>query len=110
MGLNILTFISGLPLYPLPSINCIILFLLPLLLLLPPSSSDVALVWAKCDDNRIRGFLVERGMEGFHTPKIEGKFSLRASITGLTLSLLGSVCRDVGENFVLGRTNSKLVQ
>lgn len=45
--------------------------------------ADVALVWAKCDDNRIRGFLVERGMEGFHTPKIEGKFSLRASITGM---------------------------
>ena len=44
--------------------------------------SDVALVWAKCDDDRIRGFLVERGMDGFHTPKIEGKFSLRPSITG----------------------------
>jgi len=45
--------------------------------------ADVALVWAKCDDDRIRGFLIERGMEGFHTPKIEGKFSLRPSITGM---------------------------
>merc|ERR1712240_61862 len=45
--------------------------------------ADVALVWAKCDDNKIRGFLIERGMEGFHTPKIEGKFSLRPSVTGM---------------------------
>merc|ERR1711907_439078 len=44
--------------------------------------ADVAVVWAKCDDNAIRGFLVERGMEGFSTPKIEGKMSLRTSITG----------------------------
>ncbi|CAF0950367.1 unnamed protein product, partial [Didymodactylos carnosus] len=44
--------------------------------------SDVAIVWAKCDDNKIRGFILERSMKGFSTPKIEGKFSLRASITG----------------------------
>ncbi|MQX36443.1 acyl-CoA dehydrogenase [Roseospira navarrensis] len=46
--------------------------------------ADVAVVWAKSDahDGRIKGFLVERGMAGFSTPKIEGKFSLRASITG----------------------------
>jgi len=43
--------------------------------------ADVAIVWAKLDDT-IRGFVVERGMKGFSTPKIEGKFSLRASITG----------------------------
>jgi glutaryl-CoA dehydrogenase len=43
--------------------------------------SDVAVVWAKSDDG-IRGFIVERGMKGFTTPKIEGKVSLRASITG----------------------------
>ncbi len=43
--------------------------------------ADVAVVWAKLDDV-IRGFVVERGMKGFSTPKIEGKFSLRASITG----------------------------
>jgi glutaryl-CoA dehydrogenase len=43
--------------------------------------SDVAVVWAKLDDV-IRGFIVERGMEGFSTPKIDGKLSLRASITG----------------------------
>lgn len=43
--------------------------------------SDVALVWAKLD-GRIRGFLVERGAEGFETPKIQNKLSLRASITG----------------------------
>ena len=43
--------------------------------------ADVALVWAKLDDD-IRGFLVERGTKGFETPKISGKLSLRASITG----------------------------
>ncbi|NVJ70043.1 MAG: acyl-CoA dehydrogenase [Alphaproteobacteria bacterium] len=43
--------------------------------------ADVAVVWAKLD-GKIRGFIVERGMEGFSTPKIEGKMSLRASITG----------------------------
>ncbi len=45
--------------------------------------ADLAIVWAKDDDGDIRGFLVERGMKGFETPKIEGKFSLRASITGM---------------------------
>ena len=44
--------------------------------------ADLALVWAKADDDKIRGFLVERGAKGFSTPKIEGKFSLRASPTG----------------------------
>jgi glutaryl-CoA dehydrogenase len=44
--------------------------------------ADIAVVWAKTEDNVIRGFVVERGMKGFTTPKIEGKFSLRASITG----------------------------
>lgn len=44
--------------------------------------ADVAVVWAKTEDGAIRGFVVERGMKGFSTPKIEGKFSLRASITG----------------------------
>ena len=39
-------------------------------------------VWAKDDDGVIRGFMLERGMKGFTTPKIDGKFSLRASITG----------------------------
>jgi glutaryl-CoA dehydrogenase len=44
--------------------------------------ADVAVVWAKTDDGIIRGFIVERDMTGFSTPKIEGKFSLRASVTG----------------------------
>jgi len=43
--------------------------------------ADVMLVWAKLD-GVIRGFILERGMEGLSTPKIEGKFSLRASVTG----------------------------
>ena len=44
--------------------------------------SDIAIVWAKDEGGIIRGFIVERGMKGFSTPKIEGKMSLRASITG----------------------------
>jgi glutaryl-CoA dehydrogenase len=44
--------------------------------------ADVFVVWAKDDEGVIRGFILERGMEGLATPKIEGKFSLRASSTG----------------------------
>jgi glutaryl-CoA dehydrogenase len=46
--------------------------------------ADVFVVWAKSskDNNRVKGFILERGMKGLTTPKIEGKFSLRASITG----------------------------
>jgi glutaryl-CoA dehydrogenase len=43
--------------------------------------ADIAVIWAKLD-GKIRGFIVERGTKGFSTPKIEGKLSLRASITG----------------------------
>jgi glutaryl-CoA dehydrogenase len=46
--------------------------------------ADLAIVWAKLD-GKIRGFIVERGMKGFETPKIEGKLSLRASITGMIM-------------------------
>jgi glutaryl-CoA dehydrogenase len=46
--------------------------------------ADIAVVWAKsaAHDNKIRGFILERGMKGLSTPKIEKKLSLRASITG----------------------------
>lgn len=44
--------------------------------------ADLAVVWAKDDAGDIRGFIVERGSQGFSTPKIEGKMSLRASVTG----------------------------
>lgn len=46
--------------------------------------ADLAVVWAKSDahENKIRGFIVERGTKGFSTPKIQGKLSLRSSITG----------------------------
>ena len=47
--------------------------------------ADICLVWAKDDHGDIRGFLLERGMTGLSTPKIEGKFSLRASITGMIM-------------------------
>ncbi|MFH1158816.1 MAG: acyl-CoA dehydrogenase [Pseudomonadota bacterium] len=44
--------------------------------------ADVFIVWAKDDAGDIRGFVLEKGMKGLSAPKIEGKFSLRASITG----------------------------
>jgi glutaryl-CoA dehydrogenase len=44
--------------------------------------ADIAVVWAKLDGEEIRGFIVERGAKGFSTPVIEGKMSLRASVTG----------------------------
>jgi glutaryl-CoA dehydrogenase len=44
--------------------------------------ADVFVVWAKTEDDVIRGFVLEKGMDGLSAPKIEGKFSLRASITG----------------------------
>ena len=58
--------------------------------------SDLAVVWAKLE-GVIRGFIVERGTKGFETPKIEGKFSLRASITG---EIVLSDCEIPAENLL----------
>ncbi len=44
--------------------------------------ADIAVVWAKNEEGRIHGLIVERGMEGFSTPETHGKWSLRASVTG----------------------------
>jgi glutaryl-CoA dehydrogenase len=44
--------------------------------------ADVFVVWAKDDEDVIRGFVLEKGMKGLSAPRIEGKFSLRASVTG----------------------------
>lgn len=44
--------------------------------------ADVFVVWAKTDDGQIRGFILEKGMEGLSAPKIEGKLALRSSVTG----------------------------
>ncbi|XP_047103414.1 glutaryl-CoA dehydrogenase, mitochondrial-like [Schistocerca piceifrons] len=46
--------------------------------------ADILIIWAKCEDGKLRGFIVERnGAKGLATPKIEGKFSLQASATGM---------------------------
>jgi len=45
------------------------------------TNADIAVVWAKTDDGIVRGFLVEKGMEGFTAPEMKHKWSLRASIT-----------------------------
>jgi glutaryl-CoA dehydrogenase len=49
--------------------------------------ADVLIVWAKSDihDNKIKGCILEKGMPGLSTPKIEGKFSLRSSVTGMIM-------------------------
>jgi glutaryl-CoA dehydrogenase len=47
--------------------------------------ADVFVVWARDDAGEIRGFLLEKGMQGLAAPKIEGKFSLRASATGMIM-------------------------
>jgi len=44
--------------------------------------ADVAIVWAKDESGKIKGFIIDRDSEGLSTPKIEGKLSLRASATG----------------------------
>ncbi len=46
--------------------------------------ADVFIVWGRneAEGGRLRGFILERGMKGLTTPKIEGKFSLRANVTG----------------------------
>src|SRR6201996_1123940 len=47
--------------------------------------ADVLVVWAKDDAGDIRGFILDKGMKGLSAPKIEGKFSLRASVTGMIM-------------------------
>jgi glutaryl-CoA dehydrogenase len=51
------------------------------------SIADVSLIWAKCEDEKVRGFLVEKGTKGFKAWEVHGKQSLRASVTaGLALT------------------------
>ncbi|WWT18009.1 acyl-CoA dehydrogenase [Pararoseomonas sp. SCSIO 73927] len=47
--------------------------------------ADVFVVWAKDDEGVLRGFILEKGMKGLTAPKIEGKLSLRASVTGMIM-------------------------
>lgn len=67
--------------------------------------ADLFIVWARCDDNCIRGFLLEKGMPGLSAPRIEGKFSLRASATGMII--MDSV--EVPEENVLPNASSLAV-
>jgi glutaryl-CoA dehydrogenase len=65
------------------------------------SLADVAVVWAKTEDHKIRGFLVEKGTPGFKTWDVHGKWSLRASVTsGLTFT----DCEIPEENLLPGVT------
>ena len=63
------------------------------------SLADVALVWAKCEDDRVRGFLIEKGTPGFKAWDVHGKLSLRASVTsGLSMT----DCEIPAENLLPG--------
>jgi glutaryl-CoA dehydrogenase len=63
------------------------------------SIADVALVWAKCEDDRVRGFLIEKGTKGFTTKDVHGKMSLRASVTS---GLAMNDCEIPAENVLPG--------
>jgi glutaryl-CoA dehydrogenase len=63
------------------------------------SLADVALIWAKCEDEKIRGFLVEKGTPGFKAWDVHGKYSLRASVTS---GLAMTDCKIPAENLLLG--------
>lgn len=62
--------------------------------------ADIAVVWARCDDDRIRGFLVEKGTAGFETREYHNKHSLRASVTS---ELIFDNCR-IAESSLLSKT------
>jgi glutaryl-CoA dehydrogenase len=68
------------------------------------SISDVALIWAKCEDDRVRGFLVEKGTKGFKAWDVHGKLSLRASVTS---GLAFADCEIPAENLLPGVTGLK---
>ena len=63
--------------------------------------ADIAVVWAKNEEGRIHGLIVERGMEGFTTPTMHGKWSLRASDTG---ELVFSNVKVPKANILLGKS------
>ncbi|MGH9687835.1 MAG: acyl-CoA dehydrogenase family protein [Candidatus Acidiferrales bacterium] len=63
------------------------------------SIADVAVAWAKCEDERVRGFLVEKGTKGFTTRDVHGKLSMRASVTS---GLSFSDCEIPAENVLPG--------
>src|SRR6204780_2741139 len=63
------------------------------------SIADVALVWAKCEDGKVRGFLIEKGTPGFKAWDVHGKWSLRASVTS---GLAFTDCEIPEENLLPG--------
>jgi glutaryl-CoA dehydrogenase len=66
--------------------------------------ADIAVVWAKCDDDQVRGFLVEKGTEGFESRDYHNKHSLRASVTS---ELFFDECRIPAANLLPGTDGLK---
>lgn len=68
------------------------------------SIADVAVVWAKCEGEKVRGFLIEKGTRGFKAWEVHGKWSLRASVTsGLSMN----DCEIPADNLLPGVTGLK---
>ncbi len=63
------------------------------------SIADVSIVWAKCEDEKVRGFLVEKDRPGFKAWEVHGKYSLRASVTS---GLAMTDCKIPAENLMPG--------
>jgi glutaryl-CoA dehydrogenase len=63
------------------------------------SIADIAVVWAKCEDEKVRGFLIEKGTPGFKSWDVHGKWSLRASVTS---GLAMTDCKIPAENLLPG--------
>ena len=68
------------------------------------SIADIAVVWAKCEDEKIRGFLVEKGTPGFKAWDVHGKWSLRASVTS---GLSFTDCEIPAENLLAQRRRTE---
>src|ERR1700675_161400 len=68
------------------------------------SIADGALIWAKCEDHRVRGFLIEKGTKGFKASDVHGKMSLRASVTS---SLAMNDCEIPAESVLPGVSGLK---
>ena len=72
--------------------------------------ADVFVVWAKNDEGIIKGFILEKGMEGLSAPKIEGKLALRASVTGQIASGCNIIAFTTGRGSAFGSKPSPCIK
>ena len=74
--------------------------------------AQIAVVWAKNEEGRIHGLIVERGMEGFSTPTMHGKWSLRASDTGELIfdNVIAKIAEELGYNTILTESVDRILK